>query len=206
MPVGRYTVLGDDGSPLGTEAFRCAPGPMGWRYFGEIETDEPEPHREIVDLTVDASWRLVRFRVAAGEHELVLAPQDGRLLGERDGDPLDLPWSDDHHVDYLTPAANAVTCQRLDATTEIDVVYVVPATLEPTLMRQRYELLGPDRVQTPVGAFDATRWRYTSLDEDPWTGDLWVAADVVVAYQELYELEWYEPGVTGARLAVPRNG
>ena len=57
MPVGRYTVMDGEGNRVGTEEFRCAPGPMGWRYFSEIETNVPEPHREIVDLAVDTSYR-----------------------------------------------------------------------------------------------------------------------------------------------------
>lgn len=44
MPFGRYTVFGDGGEPVGTEEFRAAPGPMGWRYFSEVETKEPSYH------------------------------------------------------------------------------------------------------------------------------------------------------------------
>ncbi len=51
---------------MGTEDFRCAPGPMGWRYVSEIERDEPAPHRETVDVVVDASWRIVRTRIETG--------------------------------------------------------------------------------------------------------------------------------------------
>jgi hypothetical protein len=199
MPLGRYTVLGADGTPVGVEEFRCAPGPMGWRYFSEITTDEPEPHAEIVDLTVDAAWRLVRLRVAAGEHEIVLEPDGDHVRGRRDGDPLALAWSDAHHVDYLTPSANLVTCRRLQETADIDVLYLSPATLEPVQTRQRYELLGPEAIDTAMGRFEATRWRFTFLDETGWTSELWVAGDVVVAYEDLYVLEWYEPGATGAR-------
>ena len=54
MPRGRYTVMDGDGNPEGTEEFRCAPGPMGWRYFSDIETSDPEPRHAIVDLAVDS--------------------------------------------------------------------------------------------------------------------------------------------------------
>ena len=47
------------------------------------------------------------------------------------------------HLDYFTPATNAITCRRLSETTEIDVVYLEPVTLEPTVVRQRYELHRP---------------------------------------------------------------
>jgi hypothetical protein len=78
-------------------------------------------------------------------------------------------------------------------------VYLDPVTLEPTLVRQRYELMGQEDVETPVGSFGATRWTYTSL-RDGWTSDLWVAGDVVVRYDRLFELEWYDPGASGSRV------
>ncbi len=53
-------------------------------------------------------------------------------------------------------------------------------------------------IATPVGTFSATRWRYTALSSG-WTRDLWVAGDVVVAYDGLFALEWYEAGASGPR-------
>ena len=105
----------------------------------------------------------------------------------------------DRHLDYLTPATNLITTKRLTDTTEIDVVYLAPASLEPTLVRQRYELIGDEEVDTAVGKFDAARWTFTSLDNG-WTSDLWVAGDVVVRYDRLFELEWYEAGASGPRV------
>ena len=49
-----------------------------------------------------------------------------------------------------------------------------------------------------AGRFAATRWRFTALDSG-WTGDLWVAGDVVVAYEGLFTMETYEAGVSGAQ-------
>jgi hypothetical protein len=100
------------------------------------------------------------------------------------------------HLDYLSPAFNAVTCRRLEATTEIEVVFVEPYTLEPVVERQRYDLIGGEEVDTPAGAFAATRWHYTSL-RSGWNADLWAAADVVVAYERLFRLAWYEAGASG---------
>jgi len=77
-------------------------------------------------------------------------------------------------------------------------VYLEPVTLDPTRVRQRYELIGDERVDTSVGAFDATRWRFTALDSN-WTSDLWVAGDIVVRYERLFELEWLDPGASGPR-------
>ena len=72
VPSGRYAVRGRSGDVVGTEDFRCAPGPMGWRYFSEIQRDEPTPHREIVDV-------VGRRRVADRPRE------------DRDRDALDHP-------------------------------------------------------------------------------------------------------------------
>jgi len=40
------------------------------------------------------------------------------------------------------------------------------------------------------------RWRYTALSSG-WSRDLWIAGDVVVRHDGLYELESYEPGASG---------
>jgi len=92
VPAGRYAVLREDGSVEGTEEFRCAPGPMGWRSFSDIDTEEPVPHHETVDLVVDAAWRPVRLRVDTGDHRMFLEAAGDRLAGERDGRPIELPW------------------------------------------------------------------------------------------------------------------
>lgn len=196
MPSGRYAVRGRTGDVVGTEDFRSAPGPMGWRYFSEIRRDEPTPHGEIVDVAVDAEWRIVRARIETGEHSIALEPRDGSLAGIRDREPIQVAWGAEMHLDYLSPAFNAITAQRLDGTSEIDVVYLEPVGVEPTLVRQRYELLGSQEVATPVGRFRADRWRYTALGSG-WTSDLWVADDVVVRYDRAFELISYEAGASG---------
>lgn len=200
MPYGRYTVFGDDGQAVGTEEFRCAPGPMGWRYFSQIQTSDPSPHDETVDVAVNADWRLARARVETGEHEILLEPSaSGTVLtAYRDGVPIEIAFGNDIHIDYLTPATNAISVRRLTGTTEIDVVYFAPVTLEPSRVRQRYELVGEERIATPVGAFDAGRWRFTALDTG-WMADLWVAGDTVVRYDRLFELTWLDPGASGPR-------
>ena len=120
MPTGRYTVMDGDGRPVGTEEFRCAPGPMGWRYFSEVETSDPQPHHEIVDLVVDADWRPVRTRIDTGSHDLLLEAEGlERLTGFRDRIPIETPWGPQMHLDYLSPAYNAVTANRLTAASEI---------------------------------------------------------------------------------------
>jgi hypothetical protein len=196
MPFGRYTVFGEDGEPVGTEEFRCAPGPMGWRYFAEIETTDPVPHHETLDVAVDADWRIARVRIQNPEHEVLLEPGSDALTGWLDRTPIEIPYRPGLHLDVFTPATNAISVQRLSRTAEIDVVYLAPYTLEPSRVRQRYERIGDERVETPVGAFHATRWRFTAL-ESGWTSDLWVARDLVVRYERLFELAWLDPGASG---------
>ncbi len=199
MPTGRYTIIGDDGEAVGTEDFRCAPGPVGWRYFSEVDTIEHGAHHEIVDVAVDAAWRIARVRIDTGAHQLLLEPGDGVLIGWRDEQPIEVSWGPDDHLDYLTPATNLITTKRLTGTTEIDVVFLEPFTLGPVRNRQRYELHGEEIVDTPVGRFAASRWTYTSLD-DGWTSDLWVAGDVIVSYDRIFELARYDPGASGPRV------
>ncbi|MGH2640660.1 MAG: hypothetical protein ACRDGO_03060 [Actinomycetota bacterium] len=196
MPSGRYSVRGRSGDVVGTEDFRCAPGPMGWRYVSEIERDEPTPHRETVDVVVDASWRIVRTRIETGSHTLLLEARGDALEGLRDGQKVEMAWGPEMHLDYLSPAFNAITAQRLEGTSEIDVLYLEPVTVEPVPMRQRYELIRRESVETPPGTFLAARWGYTALTTG-WTSDLWVADDVVVRYDRAFELIAYQPGASG---------
>lgn len=196
MPAGRYTVQDGSGRAVGTESFRCAPGPAGWRYVAEIETSVPEPHREVVDLVVDDAWRPVRLRIDTGAHDLTMLVEGDRATVVRDGEPVDVPFGPEAEVDYLSPCFNTVTANRLGRTAEIEVVFIRPVTCEPVLVRQRYELEDEEEVTTPVGRFRAVRWRYTQVDSG-FSRPLWVAADLVVAYEGLFELAEYEPGRSG---------
>ena len=78
---------------------------------------------------VDADWRIVRMRIDTGAHQALLEP------------------TGDEHLDYLTPATNLITTKRLTGTTELDVVFIEPFTLERVRDRQRYELHGPEVVR-----------------------------------------------------------
>jgi hypothetical protein len=196
VPTGTYAIADERGERIGTEEFRCAPGPMGWRYVSTIHTAEPSPHGETVDLVVDTAWRPVRLRVETGEHSLMLVADGGRLIGHRDGEDVDLEFGE-RELDYLSPAFNAVTANRLAGTAAFDVWYFEPFTVEPVAVRQRYEHRGIEPIDTPAGAFEATRWGFEALDSG-YASEFWTAGDVVVRYAGLYELEAYEPGASGA--------
>src|SRR6058998_1171472 len=130
MPFGRYTVFGEGGKPVGTEEFRCAPGPMGWRYFADVEIETDEPHHEIVDLAVDSQWRPVRTRIETGTHSILLTAESDRLAGFHDRQPVDIAWGSDTELDYASPAYNVVTANRLRRSAEFDVVFLEPVTCE----------------------------------------------------------------------------
>jgi hypothetical protein len=196
MPVGTYRVMDGEGRAVGTEVFRCAPGPAGWRYVSTIETSEPEPHLERVDLVADDRWRPFRVVIETGAHHLVLAADGDALTAMRDGEPIAVPFGPEVELDYLSPAFNAVTANRRRETGEFDVIYVEPYVCEPVAERQRYDLVGMEQVVTPVGRFEAQRWRYSSLRTGH-TADFWLSADVVVAYEGLYDLVEYEAGASG---------
>jgi hypothetical protein len=196
MPAGRYTVFDGDGRPVGTEEFRCAPGPAGWRYVSTIAMSGPEPHGEIVDLVVDSGWRPVRLRIETGSHQLLAGFRGDRFEGTLDGGRLEVPFGPDVELDYRSPCFNAVTALRLGGTAEIEVIYLEPVTCDPVPVRQRYQLHGEEEVETPVGRFRATRWQFTALDSG-WSRPLWVAGEVVVAYEDLFVLAEYEPGPRG---------
>jgi hypothetical protein len=196
MPAGRYAVQDGSGRAVGTESFRCAPGPAGWRYVAEIETSVPDPHREVVDFVVDDRWRPVRLRIDTGSHDLTIVVEGDRARAVRDGEPVDVPFGPDVELDYFSPCFNAVTARRLGGTAEIDVLYLRPVTCDLVSVRQRYELEGEEKVSTPVGRFRADRWRFTALDSG-FSRPLWVVGDVVVAFEDLFELAEYDPGRSG---------
>ncbi|HVH54087.1 MAG TPA: hypothetical protein VNA32_08145 [Actinomycetota bacterium] len=197
MPIGRYAVMDGDGNVVGTEDFRSAPGPAGWRYFSDIQTTLPQPHHEIVDIVVDSGWRPVRTRISTASHEILLMTEGEHLIGYRDGVAVEAAWGPDVELDYASPTYNVVTANRLGSTTaEFDVVLIQPVTCQLVVEHQRYEHLGQDEVATSAGRFASVRWRYTA----PSIGrsrDLWIAGDVVVRCDGLYELETYEPGASG---------
>jgi hypothetical protein len=192
VPSGRYEVIGEDGQPEGEESFRSAPGPAGWRYVADI-TGAGEG---AVDLVADAAWNVVRVRFRSPAGELLLQTQGDRMVGLRDRETLEFPWRPQLHVDVFSPVTNLASTKRLTRTQQIEVLYVDRDTLETSFTWQRYELLGDEPVATPIGSFDATRWRFVALDSG-WTGDLWVSGDVVVKYERTFELVGYEPGATG---------
>ena len=120
------------------------------------------------------------------------------MEGFRDRRPIEIAYGPGVHLDYFTPTTNTITTHRLTSTAEIDVVDLEPVTLEPSRVRQRYELVGDERVGRP-SARSTRPGGGTPRWSPEWTSDLWVAGDIVVRYERLFELEWLDPGATGPR-------
>jgi hypothetical protein len=103
----------------------------------------------------------------------------------------------DLYVDYLSlPRSARLLPIGFGGPAGIEVMYLEPVTCLPRRERQRYELLGEEEIATPVGRFSARCWRYTAL-RTGLTRSLWVAGDLVVSYEGLFELAAYEPGRVG---------
>ena len=191
MPSGLYRLFDDDGELIGTEQFRAAPGPMGWRYFSTVQHGSGTTN---VDLSVDSQWRPVRVRIQTPSHHLLLS-LGGTLLDER---PLDVSFDQETMtIDYPSPCFTLATARRLGGPAEIDAVSLDPETLLPTHEQHRYEAGDEEEVSTPVGRFRARAWRHAA-PRPRFSRALWIAGDVVVAGDGI-ELSAYDPGGQGPR-------
>ena len=198
MPSGLYRLFDDDGTPARTEQFRCAPGPMGWRYFSTVQDPRGATN---VDLSVDAQWRPVRVRIQTPEHHLLLAARAGSFVGVIDDEQIELPSDQaSTSVDFPSPCFSLATALRLGETSEIDVLAIRPGTLRAHTEHHRFEAGDEDEVQTPVGRFSARAWRHIA-SRPPFSRALWIAGDVVVAGDGL-ELVAYDPGGRGPRPVI----
>lgn len=68
----------------------------------------------MLDLAVHADRRIANVRIG-GAHELLLQASAGAIVltGYRDGERIEIPFGTEVHLDYLTPATNAITVRRL---------------------------------------------------------------------------------------------
>ncbi len=184
MPSGLYRLAGG-----GTEQFRCAPGPMGWRYFSTVQDARGATN---VDLSVDSSWRPVRVRIQTPEHHLLLSAR-GSIL---DDEQLDVTLESDA-ADFGSPCFPLAAARRLGGPGEIDVLVIDGSTLRVSAERQRFEAGEDEEITTPVGRFVARAYRHIA-PRPHLPRALWIAGDVVVAGDGL-ELTAYDPGGHGPR-------
>ena len=192
MPSGLYRLFDDGGTLIGTEQFRAAPGPMGWRYFSTVQRDIGTTN---VDLSVDSLWRPVRVRIQTPSHHLLMSARGPSIL---DDEQLDLPFDlETTTADYPSPCFPLATARRLADSGEIDVVVIDAETLLVSKESHRYEMGDEEEITTPVGRFIARAWRHVAPRRH-FSRALWIAGDVVVAGDRL-ELSAYDPGGQGHR-------
>ena len=184
-PASRFLQgRGRAGNAVGTEEFHAAGGPAGRRYFSTVNARGPERHREVIDIVSDGASRPVRVRIDTGSHAILLAPGGEASLERGRGSSADRVGTG--------PVLRLSLSARLPpigwgAPRTFEVLYLEPVTCLPRRERQRHELLGEEEIATPVGRFSARRWRYTAL-RTGWTRSLWVAGDLEVSYEGLFEL------------------
>ena len=196
MPSGLYRLFDESGTPLGTEQFRCAPGPMGWRYFSTVQDARGVSN---VDLSVDASWRPVRVRIQTAEHHLLVSARGDQFAGILDDGQLELPFDQETMTaDYPSPCFPLVAMKRLGETSEIDALSFDPETLRAGIEHHRYEAGESEEITTPVGRFAVRAWRHIA-PRPRFSRALWIAGDVVVAGDGL-ELVAYDPGGRGPQV------
>ena len=189
MPSGLYRRFDDGGAPAGTEQFRAAPGPMGWRYFSTVQDARGATN---VDLSVDAAWHPVRVRVQTPQHHLLLTAR-GSIL---DDEHLEISFDPETlTVDFASPCFRLATARRLGGSGEIDVIVIDGETSRVSREHHRFEADDDEEITTPVGRFVARGWRHVTPHS---SRALWIAGDVVLAGDGL-ELVAYDPGGQGPR-------
>jgi hypothetical protein len=205
MPTGEY-LLSDthDGTLLAVERFRCAAGPVGWRYVATRHLPGTSGSGEgvigRVDVTVDARWRQLRVEVATGGWLVrggltaagvawVRRPEDGTGEVEEHTEAA---------FGFAAPSPAFLVCAARFAAlapegqADLRLVALTPPGLAATTVRQRWRLDG----RTTHRADDAEVLvdDFTVLDLDLGSGGaVHLAGDVVLA----------APGVDLAELAEP---
>lgn len=198
MPAGQYRIIGADGDTVAFEAFRSAPGPVGWRYFSTVSALDGRIGN--VDLSVNARWEPVRVRVQSGSHHTLLIVREGSLVGIRDDEELDLSYPVGMGIEFPSPAFLLATARRLGATGEINVYALDPETLEPHQETHRFELVGDEEIPSTVGTFAGQHWRFIA-PRPRFSRSFWIAGDVCITATDLYDLTSYEALANGP---VPR--
>ena len=197
MPTGRYTVLGDDGAPAEHRGASAAP-PVRWAGATSAMS-RPTTARSSTSPST-ATGASPASDIGTGEHDILLERRGDSLAGYRDRQEIEIPYGPQMHLDYFTPATNAITCRRLERTAEISAVYLEPITLEPV---DRSPALQPRRRRPRHDARRHVRRDKMDLHE-PRVGLVRPPVDrrdTVVRYDRLFTLEEYEPGASG----VPAN-
>jgi hypothetical protein len=213
MPTGEY-LLSDphDGALLAVERFRCAAGPVGWRYVATRHLPGTAGAAESVvgkiDVTVDARWRQLRVEIATGGWLVrggltadgfawVRRPEDGTgEVEEHVEAAAGFTMTSGGAAAFASPAflvcAARFAALAPEGQADLRLVGLTPPGLAATTVRQRWRLDG--RTTHRSDGAEVLVDDFTVLDLDLGSGGpVHLAGDVVLA----------APGVDLAELAEP---
>jgi hypothetical protein len=186
VPAGSY-VLSDHDGPWAVERFSCAPGPAGWRYVGERTDPDTAAPLGRLDLTVDATGRIVRLLVRAGGWELRGGSVGSEVLWRRGDEERSAPAAG---FTGTSPAYAAATARLLQLEVggrrRVGLVAVTEPALATRAVDEGWALTGVER----HGDLEVARYEVADLA----TGDrrvVHLAGDVVLDADDvaLAELE-----------------
>jgi hypothetical protein len=204
VATGEY-LLSDphDGAPLAVERFRCAAGPVGWRYVATRHLPGTGDAGLIgrTDVTVDARWRQLRVEVAAGGW-LVRGGRSGTGLTwvrrAEDGSG-EVAEHAEQAVGFAAASPAFLVCAaRLAALApggqaDLRLVALTPPGLAATALRQRWRLDGHTTHRADGAEIEVDD--FTVLDLDAGSGGaVHLAGDVVLAAPGVDLVELGEPG------------
>jgi hypothetical protein len=192
VPTGEYLLTDThDGTPLAVERFRCAAGPVGWRYVATRHLPGTGDAGLIgrVDVTVDDRWRQLRVEIAAGGWVVRGGLSDtGLVWVRRAEDGTDAPVERTQRaVGFAAASPGLLVCAaRMAALSpegqvDLPLVALTPPGLAATTVRQRWRLDGRTTHRAEDGA-EVLVDDFTLLDLDLGTGgSVHLADDVVLA-------------------------
>ena len=205
MATGEYLISDPhDGVPLAVERFRCAAGPVGWRYVATRHLPGTGESGVVgrVDLTVDARWRQLRVEVTAGGW-LVRGGLGGTgltwLRRAEDGTGDVAEYARQAAGFAVASPAFLVCAARMaeqapGGQVDLPLVALTPPGLAATTVRQRWRLDGRSTHRSDDGA-EIVVDDFTVLDLDLGTGGpVHLAGDVVLAAPGVDLADLTEPG------------
>ncbi|OIV35285.1 hypothetical protein BIV57_22385 [Mangrovactinospora gilvigrisea] len=185
MPAGRYLLTDPyDGTPLGAEHFRCAPGPAGWRYTARTTGPDGRPSGS-VDLTTDSAFRPLRLELRTADWQLRGAALDGVTWVRADLAGLGETQDGNAPARAFTgrsPGFLVALARLLRPTADgirVRLVAVTHPVLAAHLAEQRWTLLGTESHPTDDGPLTVEKYQVVDVD----TGEpqhIHLAGDVVL--------------------------
>jgi hypothetical protein len=166
-----YAIFRGDGeAEVGRERcrlYRRADG--GYWMTADLDQSWPFPHTLYVEIRAGADWRVesVQVRLANSLRRDALYRADGltwRAMIQTDEVTVEraVPFGPETFVEFGSVWLNTLALNRLELapgqSREVDAIQIELPLLEPVPGRLRYESIGPERIATPAGEWDATHY------------------------------------------------